>query len=33
MMTGIEVVFVAFAMLFVMWAIILFGSRYFGSPD
>jgi len=32
MLTGIEVLFIAIAMLVVLWAIILYGSRYFGSP-
>ena len=31
MLTGIEVVFVAFGGLIVLWAIIIFGSQFFGS--
>ncbi len=33
MLTGIEVLFVGIAILAVMWALVLLGSRYFGSPD
>jgi hypothetical protein len=33
MMTGIEVLFVSIGMLVVLWAIILYGSQYFGSTD
>ncbi len=32
MLTGIEVLFVAIGMLVVLWAIILYGSQFFGSP-
>ena len=31
MLTGIEVLFVSIGMLMVLWAIILFGSGFFGS--
>jgi hypothetical protein len=31
MLTGIEVLFVATGLLLIMWAIILFGSGFFGS--
>jgi hypothetical protein len=33
MLTGIEVLFLAIGMLLVLWAIILYGSQYFGSTD
>lgn len=33
MLTGIEVLPVAFVLLFVTWAFVLIGSRYFGSTD
>jgi hypothetical protein len=33
MLTGIEVLFVAMGLLLVLWAIILFGSNYFGSTN
>jgi hypothetical protein len=33
MLTGIEVLFMAFGLLAVMWAIILLGSPFFGSTD
>jgi hypothetical protein len=33
MLTGIEVLFVAMGMLLVLWAIILFGSNFFGSTN
>ena len=33
MLTGIEVLFLAIGMLVVLWAIILYGSQYFGSTD
>lgn len=31
MLTGIEVLFVAFGGLFLTWAIIIFCSQFFGS--
>jgi hypothetical protein len=31
MLTGVEVVFVAAAGLVILWAIILYGSTFFGS--
>ena len=31
MLTGIEVLFVSIGLLLVLWAIILYGSQYFGS--
>ena len=31
MLTGVEVVFVATALLVILWAIILYGSTFFGS--
>jgi hypothetical protein len=33
MLTGIEVLFVAMGLLLVLWAIILYGSNYFGSTN
>jgi hypothetical protein len=33
MLTGIEVLFVSIGMLVVLWAIILYGSQYFGSTN
>ena len=33
MMTGIEVLFVSIGMLMVLWAIIIYGSQFFGSTD
>jgi len=33
MLTGIEVLFVSIGMLMVLWAIILFGSGFFGSTN
>jgi hypothetical protein len=33
MLTGIAVIPVAFALLFVVWAFVLIGSRYFGSTE
>jgi hypothetical protein len=33
MLTGIEVLFVAIGMLVVLWAIILYGSQFFGSTN
>ena len=33
MLTGIEVLFVSIVGLVVLWAIILYGSQYFGSTD
>ena len=33
MLTGIEVLFVSIGMLMVLWAIIIYGSQYFGSTD
>jgi hypothetical protein len=33
MLTGIEVLPVAFVLLFVIWAFVLIGSRYFGTTD
>ena len=32
MLTGIEVLAAALAFLVFIWASVLFGSRYFGSP-
>ena len=33
MLTGIEVLFVAMGLLVVIWAIVLFGSNFFGSTN
>jgi hypothetical protein len=33
MLTGIEVLFVAMGLLLVLWAIILYGSNFFGSTN
>jgi hypothetical protein len=33
MLTGIEVLFVSIGMLMVLWAIIIYGSQFFGSTD
>ena len=33
MLTGIEVLFVSIGLLLVLWAIILYGSQYFGSTE
>jgi hypothetical protein len=33
MLTGIEVLFLGIGILVTMWLVVLFGSRYFGSPD
>ena len=33
MLTGIEVLFLAMGLLLVLWAIILFGSNFFGSTN
>jgi hypothetical protein len=33
MLTGIEVLLVAMGLLLVLWAIILYGSNYFGSTN
>lgn len=31
MATGIEVVFISIATLLIIWAIVIYGSSYFGS--
>ena len=33
MLTGIEVLFLAMGLLVVIWAIVLFGSNFFGSTN
>ena len=33
MVTGIEVLLIAFGCLFVMWAIIIYCSQFFGSVE
>ena len=33
MLTGIEVLFLAFGCLFVVWAIIIYCSQFFGSTE
>lgn len=30
MVTGVEVVFIAFGGLFALWAIVIYGSTFFG---
>lgn len=33
MVTGIEVLLISFGGLFVLWAIIIYGSQFFGSAE